>query len=122
MLVFGMDEKNTEPRDDENQASDSVELGGNIKLSGLRHFDRSEIIVIKKIVGNYARRFSEICNKLEELSVHMKLVHEKEKSELFELKAHIIDNGKQVNASVTGRNLFFSLDEVLKKLENEIRK
>jgi len=103
-------------------ADDSVELGGNIKLSGLRHFDRSEIIVIKKIVGNYARRFSEICSKLEELNVNMKTIHEKEKSEVFELKAHIIDNGKQFNASATGRNLFFSLDEVLKKLENEIRK
>ena len=64
-------------------ADDSVELGGNIRLSWLKHLDRSEVIVVKKIVGNYARRFSEICGKLEELSVHMKLVHEKEKGEVY---------------------------------------
>ncbi|MBI2133453.1 hypothetical protein HYU11_02110 [Candidatus Woesearchaeota archaeon] len=99
---------------------DVVTLGGNIELSGFRDFDGGSQIILKKIIGNYAKRYSELCNKFELLKIQLKKIHEREKSEKYEIHGMILDNGKHFNASTSDLNLFFALDRVLKKLENEI--
>ena len=101
---------------------DTMQLGGNIQLSGFRELDRSSSIILKKIVGNYARRFSEICEKFELLHVTMKPVHEREKSEKYEICAMVTDKGQNYNSEVTDRNLFFAIDAALKKVESGISK
>ncbi|MBI2141882.1 hypothetical protein HYU15_00135 [Candidatus Woesearchaeota archaeon] len=101
-------------------AEDTVTLGGNIELAGFRELEGGSAVILKKIIGTYARRFSEICEKLELLKLQMKRIHEREKSEKYELHGFVIDNGKHYNASVADANLFFALDRVLKKLESEI--
>lgn len=101
-------------------AEDTVTLGGNIELAGFKDLDGGSAVILKKIIGNYARRFSEICEKLELLKLQMKRIHEREKSEKYELHGFVIDNGKRYTASVADANLFFALDKVLKKLESEI--
>jgi len=100
---------------------DTVELGGNIRLTGFSELDGGSIIVVKKIVGSYAKKFSERCKKFEKLTLTLKTVHKKEKSEKYELHAKVADGGKDYNAEITERNLFFALDTVLKKLEREIK-
>jgi len=102
--------------------NETLELGGNISLAGFKDVDKAQLIVVKKIVGQYAKRFSEICERFEKLSITMKPVHKTEKSEIFELHAKAMDNGKQYVAQISDRNLFFALDKVLKKVENEIQK
>lgn len=99
---------------------DTVVLGGNIELSGFSELDGGSMIILKKVVGNYAKKFSERCSKFEKLSVNMKTVHEREKSEKYELHAKLLDNGNPSTSEVTDRNLFFALDSVLKKIENMI--
>lgn len=99
---------------------DFQQLGGNIELSGFRDIDGASMIVLKKIIGNYARRLSEISNKFEKLSVTMKPVHEKEKSEKYEIHAKLINNGKLFVSEITERNLFVAVDSALKKIVNEI--
>ena len=42
---------------------DNVQLGGNIELSGFRDIDGASMVVLKKIIGNYARRLSELSEK-----------------------------------------------------------
>lgn len=101
---------------------DKVTLGGNIELSGFREIDGGSMVVLKKIIGNYAKRFSEICSKFELLSVKMKKVHEKERSEKYEIHAMVMDNGQPYNAELTDMNLFFAVDKALKKIESEIAK
>ena len=101
---------------------DSLALGGNIELSGFRDLEPAESIVVKKIVGSYARTFSNKCKNLELLKITLKKVHEKEHSEKYEVHALVIDGGTQFAASATERNLFFALDGALKKAENEIDK
>lgn len=96
---------------------DTLKLGGNIELSGFKALDGGQMIVLKKIIGNYARRFSDKSPKFELLSLHMKTVHERETSELFEVHAKLIDNGKPYASKVTDRNIFIAIDTVLKKLE-----
>ena len=99
---------------------ESMQLGGNIELSGFRDIDSASMVVLKKIVGNYGRRLSDISDKFESLKVTMKPVHETEKSEKYEIHAQLINAGKSVVSEVVERNLFVAVDNALKKIENEI--
>ena len=102
--------------------SDALVLGGNIELSGFKEIDSGSMVILKKIVGNYARRFTGRCSNFESLSLKMKNVHETEASKKFEVHGMVIDNGQTYTSSLTDRNLFIVVDNVLKKIENEITK
>jgi ribosome-associated translation inhibitor RaiA len=97
-----------------------MQLGGNIELSGFRDIDSASMVVLKKIIGNYGRRLSDVSDKFESLKVTMKPVHETEKSEKYEIHAQLINAGKSVVSEVVERNLFVAVDNALKKIENEI--
>jgi len=99
---------------------ETQELGGSIELTGFKDMDGATMVVLKKIVGTYARKFSELCRNFEKLSVTMKKVHEREKSEKYEVHAKVLDNGKPIVSAVTDFNLFFAIDSALKKVEKEI--
>lgn len=99
---------------------EDINLGGNIQLSGFREIDGSSMIVLKKIVGNYAKRISELTKRMEVLHLTLKPVHEREKSEKYEVHAKVVDNGKVYASEVTDRNLFVAIDAVLKKIVNEL--
>lgn len=98
-----------------------IELGGNIELVGFREIDPQSLVVVKKIVGNYAKRFNDLA-PVEKLTMSLKTVHERESSELYELQTKLICKGKTANSSVTDRNLFFAIDASLKKIEKEVFK
>ena len=99
---------------------ESAKLGGNIELSGFRDIDGSSMVVLKKIIGNYAKRISELTKRMETLHITLKPVHEREKSEKYELHAKVVDNGKVYASEFTDRNLFVAVDTVLKKIVNEM--
>ena len=101
--------------------SDAMQLGGNIELSGFREMDPASMIIIKKIVGNYARKFSDQCTNFELLSLSMKIVHETEASKKFEINGKVLDNGKTFTSSITERNVFMVVDSVLKKIEASMK-
>ena len=103
---------------------ETMQLGGNIELSGFGEVDRSSMIIVKKVVGSFAKKLSGTHGEFEKLSVIMKTVHQ-DNHQLefnvtgkFELHARILQNGKQFSSEVTERNLFVTLDKVLKKLEH----
>ena len=100
---------------------ETLELGGNIELSGFKGLDRDSMIILKKIVGNYAKKFSEGSTSFEKLSLKMKIVHAKEKSEKYEMHGMIVDGGKRYNSEITDRNLFFAVDKVFKNIEKIMR-
>ena len=102
-------------------AEDTLSLGGSIELSGFRDIDRGAMVIVKKMVGNYAKTFSEKCKGFEKLSVHMKPVHEVENSKKYEFHAMLFDSGNKHAAEDVDRNMFFALDSVLKKLEKMIK-
>lgn len=95
-------------------------LGGSIELTGFRDIDSSSMEVLKKIIGNHAKRIAELTKKPENLHITLKHVHEREKSEKYEIHAKIIDSGKVYASELTDRNLFVAVDTVLKKLVNEL--
>ena len=106
----------------EENSEDMLQLGGNIQLSGFKNVDRSMMVVLKKIVGSHVKRYGDICQKFESLTLTMKPVHQTEQNVLYELHAKCMDNGKPIVAEGTDRNLFVILDDVLKKVESEIQK
>ncbi len=99
---------------------ESVKLGGNIELTGFRDIDSSSMIVLKKIIGNHARRISEMSEKMENLHVTLKPIHQREKGEKYEVHAKLLDNGKVYAAESVDRNLFVAVDDVLKKMVSEL--
>ena len=103
---------------EENKEEDILQLGGNIELSGFSSLEGGAMIVLKKIIGNYANRMNSVAAKFEKLSLTMKKVHESQ----FEIKAKMLDNGTAFNSSITERNLFVAVDGALKKIMNEINK
>jgi hypothetical protein len=97
-----------------------IELGGNIVLSGFRDLEAPELVVVKKIVGTYARKFSDHHGEEAKLHLTLKKVHAREKSEVYEISTRLEHGrGKPNAAKASDRNLFIALDEALKKLAVE---
>ncbi|MGM5487884.1 MAG: HPF/RaiA family ribosome-associated protein [Nanobdellota archaeon] len=95
---------------------EDMHLGGNIQLSGFSAIEPSKLIVIKKIVGNYVKKFSELV-EIESLKVHLKEIH----GSRYEIKTNLSTNGKPLTAELTGENLFYTLDNTFKKLETQLK-
>jgi len=96
---------------------EDMQLGGQIVLSGFKELKPAEIIVVKKLVGSYARKFSDNVKGYESLNIHLKEVHKTPGSEKFEIHARVLYDGKVEASEVIDRNIFVALDSVLKKIE-----
>ena len=99
-------------------AEDIKQLGGNIVLSGFREIDGGSMVILKKIVGNYARKFSDMCTNFESLQINMKTVHDNQ----FELHGMVINNGQNTTSTFVDRNLFFAVDKIMKKIETSLKR
>ncbi|MBU0615168.1 MAG: hypothetical protein KJ601_03685 [Nanoarchaeota archaeon] len=95
---------------------DILDLGGNIELSGFSGLQPAELDVVKKIVGNHAKRISDVCTNFEKLSIYMKTVHSTEASKKFEIHAKLLDNGKHSTTEVVDRSIFAGIDSALTKI------
>lgn len=97
-----------------------IELGGNIKLIGFKELDPGMLIVVKKIIGNYAKKISTI-SPFQELSLHTKEIHKTVTNQKYELQAKlVIDGNSVISAEVTDFNLFFAMDKALSKLMSDV--
>ena len=98
-----------------------IELGGEITLKGFSDLGGGELVVVKKLVGRYARKISETSDSYKGLTVTMKPVHKKEKNQKYELHALVELDGDRKTSEVTNQNLFVALDEVLQKVLAQIK-
>lgn len=89
-------------------------LGGNIELSGFKELDGGSMIVLKKIIGNYARKFSDQHGS-EKLTLQIA-----RSNDAYSLTGSILIKGQTVSAEHSDTNLFYLVDTVLKKLENQL--
>ena len=108
------EENNAEPHVETN---DDLVLGGSITLSGFKAIGRSELVVVKKMIGSYVRKLSDNVEGFESIKLTLKVVHKTEGSEKYELHANAMVKNKPITSMVTDRNVFVGLDEVLKNLE-----
>jgi hypothetical protein len=89
-------------------------LGGNIELAGFRELDGGTMIVLKKIIGNYARRFSDQHGS-EKLALQLR-----RDAGVFALAGSVVCKGRAISADHADKNIFVLVDTVLKKLENNL--
>ncbi|MBN1645175.1 hypothetical protein JW851_04035 [Candidatus Woesearchaeota archaeon] len=97
---------------------DIQQLGGNIELAGFRELDGGSMIILKKIIGNYARKFSDRLENMEKLAVTLKPVG----SNQFEMHAKLVAGGEVFSSEITEHNLFVMIDKLLRKIENSALK
>ena len=99
-----------------------IALGENIRLVGFRELEPAKLIVVKKMVGNYARKMKDQVAPVQELSLTLKEVHhgENEKKKKYEVMGKVLyEKHHPANAEVIDFNLFFAIDKVLQKLLHE---
>lgn len=94
---------------------DVVKLGGNIELIGFKDLDGGSKVVLKKIVGNYTRKFLDNVQGFEKLLLSLT-----RKEGLFELQVQAIVNGQTHESRLEDKNFFFALDKVLKSIEKSL--
>ncbi len=87
----------------------ALRLGGNIELFGVENIDRASMVVLKKIIGTYARKFSE--KGLDRLSVSFAA---------NEIKIEAVSQGNTHSSSASHSNLFFGVDQALKEIESKL--
>jgi hypothetical protein len=96
--------------------ADLLKLGGSIELSGFSSIDRGSMIILKKIIGNYARKLSDNSQSFEALKLRVKTVHDS----IFELNCQVVDGGNVITSSVEDRNIFVAVDSALKKISEQM--
>jgi hypothetical protein len=92
-----------------------ITLGGNIELDGFDTIEPGALVVVKKIVGNYAKQMSEKTTGIKKLSVALSGGNDS-----FTVISKLTA-GKEFVAEGTGANMFFAMDASLKKLQSDIR-
>ena len=97
----------------------TIELGGNIRLSGFKDIDGGTMIILKKIIGNYVRKMSESSKDIENVDIILKKIHLNKK---FEVHAKVVNKGKVINSAVTEHNIFFSVDKALSSVISQMEK
>jgi hypothetical protein len=98
-----------------------INLGGVIELSGFNSLDNGTMAVLKKIMGNYTRKFIDRTEGFEKVSVHLKSSGSgNEENRLFEIHGKVLIKGKSYNCNITERNIFFATDSIMKKLHNSV--
>ncbi|PIN86778.1 hypothetical protein COV19_03170 [Candidatus Woesearchaeota archaeon CG10_big_fil_rev_8_21_14_0_10_44_13] len=93
-----------------------IQLGGNIQLEGFEALEPGKLVVVKKMVGNYARQISDSNKDFEKLSMVLK-----KEGGMFELKAAAIIAGKESSKVVNDSRLFYGLDNALNGLMGLIK-
>ena len=93
-----------------------IKLGGNIELEGFEALEPAKLVVIKKVVGNYARQMADSGKGFERLAITIT-----QKGSMFDIRASAVFNGKETSKDVADSKLFYGLDNVLAGLLNGIK-
>ncbi len=106
------------------EEENGTKLGGNIALVGFEILDPSELIVVKKIVGNYVRKMGN-NGEYQEMRITLQQ-HPHGKSFKHELTALAIFKEGRFNSNAMEWNIYNALaqvcDKILEKLKQTRRK
>jgi ribosome-associated translation inhibitor RaiA len=104
------------------QEEEVLELGGNIELTGFTGLVPGSMTIIKKVVGTYAKKYSELKTDFQKLHLTMKPIHKTtQQAKNFQVNAKMIYGGRVAASESEDRNLFRAIDAALKKIEAEIK-
>jgi len=111
-------EVETKGKDPNSRDSDGEELklGGNIVLVGFS-LDPAEMIIVKKIVGHYAKRISEQI-EYSEIKITLKQ-SQKQQAFLHELSVKVTTNKDSLHANKQDKNIYSGLSDALEAIYNQ---
>ncbi|MBI1935949.1 HPF/RaiA family ribosome-associated protein [Candidatus Woesearchaeota archaeon] len=92
----------------------------NIQLAGFKGIESSAMSILNRNIRNHLRRIAELSKNNYSIHLTLKRVHEREKSEKYEIHAKVTDGGKVYASKVTDRNLLAAVDRALEKITNEM--
>ncbi len=98
-----------------------MHLGDKIVLTGFKDLDRNEMVVVRKMVGTYVKKYIELDEGFQNLKLRLKTTHEREQSVIFELDGNYTSDSNKFDVSESNRNLFMVLDSVLKKIQGMLK-
>lgn len=90
-------------------AEDRLVLGGGIELEGFKVVDLPSMVIVKKMVGRYARSFSDNNEDYEKLLVRALNSGKR-------VEAELSLGGKNKLSKAEADNVFMALDDALKGL------
>ena len=96
-----------------------MNLGGNIELIGFKQVSIADVVIVKKLVGNYTRKIQEHAKHFEKIVISLKEIHKIENSAKHEVHVRAFDGGKQYSSEIVDKNLFVALDSALRKIVAE---
>lgn len=99
----------------EQKSKESISLGGNIELNGFQNLEKAKLIVLKKIIGNYAKQMQEKRDDYKKLVVTL----EEDKTN-SKIKAELILGNNSIKGNDTENNIFVAIDGALKKIIEQI--
>ncbi len=102
--------------DKSNKGKGEEKLGGNITLSGF-NLEPIEMVVIKKIIGTYAKKISE-KTEYNEIKVTLKQT-QKEKYFLHEIKVFAETKQGILTSSSENKSLYSALSEALDRVYSQ---
>lgn len=85
-----------------------MELGGNIELIGFSEVDPNDLVIIKKIVGNYTKDLADGVDDFERVSVTLA------SQTPFEVVCAAVVGSETFSAKTKDANLYFALDACFK--------
>ncbi len=96
---------------------DVIELGGNIELKGVKDLNGGELVILKKILGNYTKRVSENNENFEKFILDLT---DKDGNK-YKVKGELFMDGKSYSADMDAANLFFTVNGVLEKIDKKLK-
>jgi ribosome-associated translation inhibitor RaiA len=103
------------------ESEETLELGGNIQLSGFSELVPGSMTIIKKLVGTYTKHYMEECQDFQQLHLTLKPIHKTgDVPKLFEIHAKVVHGGRVIVSQCEDRNVFTAVDTALKKIQAEI--
>ena len=95
-----------------------IELGGNIFLEGFNEINGGEMVILKKLVGNYVKEVTEKKGKFQKLNLNLNKSQLGEKK-IFHLQAELHAD-EHYNSEVRDGNLFFAIDKAFKDIDGNL--
>lgn len=83
-----------------------MELGGNIILNGFENLPSGELVIVKKIVGQFAKQLSENVNGFEGIEVEHTNFNNS-----TEIKTKLKISGEVKESSAKDKNIFIALSK-----------
>ncbi|MGM5484204.1 MAG: hypothetical protein ACQER9_04800 [Nanobdellota archaeon] len=101
-----------------------MNLGDKIVLKGFNEEAGSNMIIVKKIVGNHVKKIMDSNDSFKNIEISLKKVHAHEENGKKEGKNELhvkVEADKMYNSEVVDFNLFVAVDKAMKKIFSEMK-